>query len=183
MLAFASPAIAQEAKSSPSPSPKTTPVKPDDQEPVRVFTEEVRLPVLAVDQYGHFDPSLEADDILVLEDGTPQQIKSVRHIPASVLMLLDMGGEMSMAKSPKSTRDIALRLLARLKEGDSVSVMQFSERVELLQDWTTETDDVAHVLKTKLSGGDRKSTRLNSSHGYISYAVFCLKKKNKTNLT
>src|SRR2546422_11506447 len=30
--------------------------------------------------------------------------------------------------------------------------------------------------------GDRKSTRLNSSHGYISYAVFCLKKK-KTNAT
>src|SRR5256884_6805491 len=26
---------------------------------------------------------------------------------------------------------------------------------------------------------DRKSTRLNSSHGYISYAVFCLKKKNR----
>src|SRR2546422_1601612 len=30
------------------------------------------------------------------------------------------------------------------------------------------------------SVGDRKSTRLNSSHGYISYAVFCLKKKKKT---
>src|SRR2546422_3635152 len=30
-------------------------------------------------------------------------------------------------------------------------------------------------------GRDRKSTRLNSSHGYISYAVFCLKKKNKNN--
>src|SRR2546429_1899611 len=29
--------------------------------------------------------------------------------------------------------------------------------------------------------GDRKSTRLNSSHGYISYAVFCLKKKKKHN--
>src|SRR2546422_11307698 len=28
------------------------------------------------------------------------------------------------------------------------------------------------------AGADRKSTRLNSSHGYISYAVFCLKKKN-----
>src|SRR3989449_5915626 len=32
--------------------------------------------------------------------------------------------------------------------------------------------------QTKL---DRKSTRLNSSHGYISYAVFCLKKKKNTN--
>src|SRR5205809_4221429 len=30
---------------------------------------------------------------------------------------------------------------------------------------------------------DRKSTRLNSSHGYISYAVFCLKKKNPYNTT
>src|SRR2546422_1838940 len=30
---------------------------------------------------------------------------------------------------------------------------------------------------------DRKSTRLNSSHGYISYAVFCLKKKKKSKLT
>src|SRR5687768_5511267 len=29
------------------------------------------------------------------------------------------------------------------------------------------------------TGQDRKSTRLNSSHGYISYAVFCLKKKNQ----
>src|SRR2546422_5541028 len=30
---------------------------------------------------------------------------------------------------------------------------------------------------------DRKSTRLNSSHGYISYAVFCLKKKKTTHRT
>src|SRR2546429_2911951 len=33
--------------------------------------------------------------------------------------------------------------------------------------------------RKRLSGIDRKSTRLNSSHGYISYAVFCLKKKKK----
>src|SRR6266571_6775155 len=32
-------------------------------------------------------------------------------------------------------------------------------------------------------GGDRKSTRLNSSHMSISYAVFCLKKKKKKNIT
>src|SRR5687768_17772571 len=32
-------------------------------------------------------------------------------------------------------------------------------------------------LESSLAEEDRKSTRLNSSHGYISYAVFCLKKK------
>src|SRR5687768_18339091 len=37
-------------------------------------------------------------------------------------------------------------------------------------------------VKTRITAAqnsDRKSTRLNSSHGYISYAVFCLKKKTK----
>src|SRR2546422_3174628 len=38
----------------------------------------------------------------------------------------------------------------------------------------------AAVALSRLS--DRKSTRLNSSHGYISYAVFCLKKKKTHNL-
>src|SRR2546422_1525308 len=45
---------------------------------------------------------------------------------------------------------------------------------------------VLHVAGNKHAGNgsqaamlDRKSTRLNSSHGYISYAVFCLKKKKK----
>src|SRR2546429_8252447 len=34
--------------------------------------------------------------------------------------------------------------------------------------------------KVWVAARDRKSTRLNSSHGYISYAVFCLKKKKNT---
>src|SRR5688572_31853104 len=37
------------------------------------------------------------------------------------------------------------------------------------------------VLLARQTGQDRKSTRLNSSHSQISYAVFCLKKKKKKN--
>jgi len=155
LLPGASQVAAQQPKASPSPSPTPTPSRSDEQEPIRIFTEEVRLPVLAVDEFGHFDPSLETDDILVLEDGKPQQIKNVRHIPANVLILLDMGGEMPLAKSIRSTREIALRLLEKLKEGDSLSVIQFSERTERLQDWTVDKSSVAYVLKTKLSGGRR----------------------------
>src|SRR2546422_7009987 len=42
-------------------------------------------------------------------------------------------------------------------------------------------DRIGHVavFRAGLALRDRKSTRLNSSHGYISYAVFCLKKKKK----
>src|SRR2546422_3643127 len=44
--------------------------------------------------------------------------------------------------------------------------------------------EIQHVVLDEgsanvLNALDRKSTRLNSSHGYISYAVFCLKKKKK----
>src|SRR2546422_8630518 len=40
-------------------------------------------------------------------------------------------------------------------------------------EWDESPDD----KRIELGPADRKSTRLNSSHGYISYAVFCLKKK------
>src|SRR5690349_25021810 len=41
--------------------------------------------------------------------------------------------------------------------------------------------DELRVLEAKMGLRDRKSTRLNSSHVEISYAVFCLKKKKKIN--
>src|SRR2546422_7670683 len=43
-------------------------------------------------------------------------------------------------------------------------------------------DTVLRAFDKRETTQDRKSTRLNSSHGYISYAVFCLKKKKKRKL-
>src|SRR5712675_2489569 len=40
-------------------------------------------------------------------------------------------------------------------------------------------DSTARKALAAATIGDRQSTRLNSSHGYISYAVFCLTKKNQ----
>src|SRR5437899_7438541 len=48
--------------------------------------------------------------------------------------------------------------------------------------WTLQGNGLPRVKAgVMLAGEDRKSTRLNSSHLGISYAVFCLKKKKKTN--
>src|SRR2546429_5177335 len=56
---------------------------------------------------------------------------------------------------------------------ESGSAAAVSERPELLG-----IRSQAAAARTAHSNVDRKSTRLNSSHGYISYAVFCLKKHN-----
>ncbi|MEP6637015.1 MAG: VWA domain-containing protein [Acidobacteriota bacterium] len=124
-----------------------------------MFTEEVRLPVVALDQYGHYDPALESDDVLVLEDGIAQQIRSVRHIPANVLLVLDTGGELSglggISQRTGLTRDVAIEVMNQVPAGTSLAIMQFSNAVELLLPWTQDKQVVLKTLKTKLSSGKR----------------------------
>lgn len=118
------------------------------------------MPVLATDQAGHIDAGLELDDVLVLEDGQPQQIRSVRHIPANVLLLLDTGGgdlfgPGGMTKRTNLTRDVALRLLSLLPQGDSIAVIQSADRADVLQPWTSDRNQVARILKTKMFASKR----------------------------
>lgn len=141
-------------------SPTPTPTPPAQQEePVKIFTEEVRLQVIAKDQFGNYDPSVVPEDILVLEDGVPQQIKSVRRIPSNVLLVLDTGGELSglggHSKRIDLTREVAVELINHLSAGPSIAVMQFSSSPELLQPWTSDRKAILRILENKLSAGKR----------------------------
>ena len=151
LFALAATQISSQEPAKPQPSPKPSPT-PEDSE--KIFTEEVRLPVVAYDAYGHYDPTLELDDVLVLEDGVAQQIRSVRHIPANVLFVLDTGGESSglggMSKKTSLTRDVAAQLIQRLESGASIAVMQSGNAAEMLQPWTTDKFAVLRTLKNKL---------------------------------
>ena len=152
VLGFAATRSSSQGPPKLQPSPSPTPEK--EQESVKVFTVEVRLPVVAFDSYGHYDPTLELDDVLVLEDGVAQQLRSLRHITANVLFLLDTGGETSglggMSKSTSLTRDVASRLVSKLDEGTSIAVMQSGNATEMLQPWTTDKAAVLKTLKNKL---------------------------------
>lgn len=151
LFAFAATQISSQEPAKPQPSPQPS---PSPEESVKVFTEEVRLPVMAFDSYGHYDPTLELDDVLVLEDGVAQQIRSVRHIPANVLFVLDTGGETSglggVSKKTSLTRDVASQLVTKLENGASIAVMQSGNAAEMLQPWTTDKSAVLRTLKNKL---------------------------------
>lgn len=136
------------------PAQQQKPPDEKEQDRVKVFTEEVRLPVVALDAYGHYDPTLELDDILVLEDGVAQQLRSLRHLPANVLFVLDTGGELSglggQSKSTSLTRQVASTLIAKLQNGTAIAVMQSGNAAEMLQPWTTDKNVVLKTLKNKL---------------------------------
>ena len=137
----------------PAPTPQEKPA--DDQDPVKVFTEEVRLPLVAFDDYGYFDPTLELGDVLVIEDGVQQQVRSIRRTPASILLVLDVDSQITIGKRTDVTKAVAKRLLSRVREGDEVAVLQFGNGVEVLQDWTTAAGRAHDVVHSKLSGGKR----------------------------
>jgi VWFA-related protein len=143
---------AARAQSGVRPRPSPTP-KAQDDDVESIFAEEVRIPVFAYDEKGNFDPRLEVNDVLVVEDGVPQQVRSVRRVPASVLLLLATGWDMNPALRANTTRAVALGVLGSLRDGDHVAAMQFNGRTQLLQEWTTDRDAVARSLRSKLVSG------------------------------
>src|SRR5258708_27704102 len=87
----------------------------------------------------------------------------------------------TLFRSPEILEVEALALLHLL--GNALRFLEVDPGVRLLD----ERDDVAHAEDARRHAlgvegleADRKSTRLNSSHQIISYAVFCLKKKKNT---
>src|SRR2546430_13322946 len=79
----------------------------------------------------------------------------VRRLHAALRVAVGLGGVVVPARQPaQKLRELALAQLALVGTGAEQSKLRESEL-------------------------DRKSTRLNSSHSQISYAVFCLKKKNQ----
>src|ERR1043165_6894460 len=120
------------------------------QEPVKVFVEEVRIPISAKDSSGRFDPTVEVSDLLVRENGVAQPLKSVYRMPASVLLLLDTGEELNRAKNVRLTREVAAALILALQPQDQVAVVQINNRVELLQSWTTDQTSALKSLNQLL---------------------------------
>ena len=92
----------------------------------------------------------------------------------AILMMADSVEAASKSlKEPTSTKiDVFVEKIidAQMEQGQFLNADVTFKDIELIK----------KVLKKKLNNIDRKSTRLNSSHDQISYAVFCLKKKTHT---
>jgi Ca-activated chloride channel family protein len=110
------------------------------EEVLRVKTEEVLLPVSVRDSNGFPVSGLEKDKFLVFDNGVRQEIASFnrQRVPANIVLLLDASS--SVFSQMRFIRDAAKRFVQGLVAGDRVCVMQFSDRVELLQDWTLATE-------------------------------------------
>lgn len=128
LFVFCLNAAAQSGRVTPTPTPEET---------VKVKTEEIKLNVLAFDEEGKFVSDVKADDLVITEDNVLHQPTSVRRLPANVLIVMDTGGELRSVKSLDQTRKVANALVSALKPQDSVAVIQYSDKPEIVAEWTT----------------------------------------------
>lgn len=140
---------AQSGKVTPRPTP--TPV--DDTE--KVFTEEIKLNILAFNEEGKFFDGVRKEDLVINENNILHQASSLRRIPANVLIVMDNGGEMRQQKSLQQTRRAAAAIVGALKEGDQIAVLQYSDKAEILAEWTTDKAQILDAINKKSSFGKR----------------------------
>ena len=85
-----------------------------------------------------FVENVKADDLVITEDNILHQPTSVRRLPANVLIVMDTGGELRVVKSLDQTRKVAHLVVDTLRPGDSVAVMDYAERPQIIGEWSTD---------------------------------------------
>ncbi len=135
-------ASAQSGRVQPKPTPSEAPIK--------VATEEIKLNVLAFDEDGKFVSDVAEQDLVITENNILHQPSSVRRMPANVLIVMDTGGELRWMKSLEQTRKVANELISSLKAEDSVAIIQYSDKAEIVSEWTADKSEaMAAVGRTK----------------------------------
>lgn len=157
-------ASAQPGAAKPVPTPSEDQVD-------KIFTEEIRLNISAFDDAGKFATSVKKEDLVISENGRLHQADSLRRVPANVLLLLDTGGEERRVKGLEATRRVAKNLVSSLQEGDSVSVMEFNDKVNVLEEWTTDkTAALAGVNKLGFGKRSRIASALEMAMKFMERA-------------
>ncbi len=134
----------------------STPTPPEtDDKPEIFFTEEIKMNVSAFNRDGDFVSDVDKDDLVINEDGRLHQADSLRRLPANVLIVLDTGGELRQVKSIDQTRKVANALINQLAPQDSVAILQYFDKADILVDWTQDKESAKQILDTKLNFGRR----------------------------
>jgi Mg-chelatase subunit ChlD len=131
LMVLSTAAAAQSRRVAPTPTPP-----PDDIE--RIPTEEIKLNVLAFDESGKFFDGVGLNDLVITENDVLHQPTAVRRLPANVLIVLDTGGEFRSVKSIDQTKKTARAVVTALAPDDSVAVLQYSDRAEIIGEWTND---------------------------------------------
>lgn len=135
---------------------QTPTATPPSEEIEKVYTEEIKLNIFAADISGAFVADVKKEDLVINEDGRLHQANIIRRVPANVLILMDTGGEMRQVKGLQQTVAAAKAVIDALTPEDSVAIMQYSDKPELIAEWTNK-EEAVKILSSKANFGRRSA--------------------------
>jgi Ca-activated chloride channel homolog len=135
---------------------------------IKLRAEEVLLNVTVLDSYGRQATDLRKEEFIIAEDMQKQDIASflVSSVPVNVVMMLDASG--SVVPEINSLRESATKFIAGLDAKDKVSILEFHSNVELIQDWTSNADDLRHAISWRFKPGMVRTKEGHSTYGSTS---------------
>lgn len=118
-----------------------------DDDPIRVDSAVVQLNVGVVDNRGRPITNLNRSDFILYEDGSRQEITRFVAAPApfSLVMILDMSG--STIGFRQVIRQSAFRFVDALASDDRLAIVEFSDKVNLLNDFTNNRRSIVHSIE------------------------------------
>ena len=180
LLMLLAPALsAQTAKPAPTPSPKQDEQEIDPDDVISVNTTEILLPVTVRDAGGALVSNLSRKDFRIFEDDAEQSLSdlSLRNVPVDVALIVDASS--SVAANLEDFRKAAEGFALHLAADDRVSLIQFDDRVVMLQDWTGSLAQLRRALRrivpgmftrfhdAVLLGARDQKPRMNARHAII----------------
>jgi len=155
--------------------------QPGEKPIVRIETREVAVPVVAYDDQGNYVSDLQPKDVLVLEEGEARQVTHLKRDPANIVLILDLGNEIGTFKNGPTERygkpdapiwekganykvvqtptewEFANQFISRLSPADKISVIQYAEKAQMIQDWTSNRNQALNAISSKYRVGLKSS--------------------------
>ena len=158
--------------------------EPSQEKPLaRIETIEAKIPVRAFDPLGKRVLDLKPKEVIVIENGAGRQVTSLKLEPANILLVLDHSLEMGTYKNGRvkppdpdayslppvppsgsgpnrwitapASVEFAERLIAGLGETDHIAIAQYSDRAELIQNWTANGKEARSALRARFRQGQK----------------------------
>jgi len=144
------------AEKAPPPPPAPPPSRPSaaaDEPTFAVRTRTVRVPVSVLDKLGQPVLGLRGEDFQVSEDGKRQKVTlfSGERRPLRLALALDVSG--SMDTKIRQVEEALRHFIDLLEQADQIMVITFSDRVHVVQDFTSDRERLASVLDRLEPGG------------------------------
>jgi VWFA-related protein len=144
----------------PAPDVNESRINPDGEtiegDVIRTDTALVTVPVTVLDRNGRYVPLLRRENFRLQENGVEQKIAyfATTDSPFTVVLLIDTSGSTHFRLD--DIQDAAITFVTKLKTNDSVMVMSFDDRIQVLCKPTTDRDEITRAIKrTRTGGGTR----------------------------